>query len=469
LVACTISWKGIRSPGPLTNGWLASFGWVTSMKIALIHDYQPNLGGTTEVVIRIARALKKRGHSCKLITYPESWVKERDKETMELVYAPKLEITFMKYAPHISTKVGEIVSLYDRKEIDLCHAHYVLPYGLAAYLAKQVCGIPYIMTLHGTDIHTLASMPSLKPVMKLCLEAADAVTSVCEYLRERAVEKLGVGRAITLIPNFVDVGQFRGRRGRGALRAVTSVCEYLRERAAERLGIHRAITVVPNFVGLGRFRAMRGRSELKKEFGIPRGYCVVAHISNYAEIKNTLVIPDIAREVVQKHLRTLFMMVGEPLGEIGYDLEKLKKTVSHLGLDSHFRFVGRRSDVARILHLSDISLLTSLNEAAPLAVLESLAAGVPVVCSMVGGVPELVRHGANGYLVTGQSVGEYAAYISRLIENRELRRRMGMRGMELIRKKYSEEVVMPQYLNLYGSVHESSCKRNGGGVGPKET
>lgn len=381
------------------------------LRIALIHDYQPNLGGTTEVVIRMARALKKRGHLCKLITHPESWVLERDKNKIELVYAPRFRITFMEYISHHSAKVGKIVSLYNRREIDLCHAHYALPYGLTAYLAKQTCRIPYVMTLHGTDVHRLASIRSLRPVMRLCLENADAVTSVCEYLRARAKKKLRIRRPIRVIPNFVDTKRF-----------------------------HRS----------------RPSRSLLKEFDIPTTNHVVTHISNFATIKNTLIIPEIAREVLRTHPDTTFLMVGERLGETGYDLGELKKKVTRRGLDGHFRFAGRRNDIPRILSTSDVTLLTSLNEGAPLAALESLAAGVPLVSSRVGGIPEIVEHGVHGFLVRSQDIEKYADYISTLLERPELRERLGEQGAELVRQKYSEESVTSRYLELYESVLESA-------------
>ncbi|NQT84994.1 glycosyltransferase [bacterium] len=386
------------------------------MKIAMIHDYQPNLGGTPEVVIRMARALKKSEHSCKLITHPESWTMERDKENIDLVYARMFKITFMQYIPHNSTKVAKIVSLYKRGHIDLCHAHYALPYGLAGYLAKQTCGIPYIVTLHGTDIHTLASMPSLKPVMRLCLENADAVTSVCEYLKGRATKKLDLHNPIALISNFIDIRRFRERPAPPALR---------------------------------------------KEFDIPRGHLIVTHVSNYASIKNTLIIPEIAQLVLQRHPNTVFLMVGEHLAETGYDLENLKKKVSEFGLDGHFRFVGRRRDTPRILNLSEMSLLTSLNEGSPLAALESLAAGVPVVSSRVGGIPEFLKHGVNGFLVEKQRIEKYAHCISTLIEHPDLRRKLAKNGVELIHRVYREDIVIPQYLKLYESVLERAREKRG--------
>jgi N-acetyl-alpha-D-glucosaminyl L-malate synthase BshA len=382
-----------------------------SMKIAFIHDYQPNLGGTTEVVIRMARAFRRRGHSCKLITHPESWIRERDKENLELVRSRMFKITFMQYVPHNSAKVAKIVSLYRHRHTDLCHAHYALPYGLVGFLAKQICGIPYVVTLHGTDIHTLASMPALKPVMRLCLENADAVTSVCEYLAAAAARKLDLHKSIIAIPNFVDTRRFHERPPSRALR---------------------------------------------DEFDIPRGHPVVTHISNYAAIKNTLIIPEIAQLVLQRHPRTIFLMVGEALGEEGFELDDLKKKVSQLGLDPDFRFVGRRKDIPGILDLSEISLITSLNEGSPLALIESLAVGVPVVSSRVGGVPELIKHGVNGFLVERQRIERYAKYICRLIEHPSLRHTLGRHGVAQVHDKYREEVVINQYLNLYKAVLESS-------------
>ncbi len=397
---------------------MAAHGWFPgTMKIAIIHDYQPNLGGTTEVVIRMARALSKRGHSCKLITHPESWVLGRDKENLELVRTPKFRITFMEYIPHHPVKVGKIVSLYESGHIDLCHAHYALPYGLTAYLAKQTCGIPYVLTLHGTDVHRLASVRPLKPVLRLCLENADAVTTVCGYLRARAKAKLHLRKRIVVIPNFVDTVRFQK---------------------------------------IPRSRALR------KQFRIPPGTSVVTHISNYAAIKNTLIIPDIARLVVQCHPKTVFLMVGERLGETGYDLERLKKKVSDFHLDRHFRFVGRRADIARILSLSETTILTSLKEGAPLAALESLAMGVPVVSSRGGGMPELVKHGMNGFLIETQDIEKYAEFILRLIQDHELRSRLGRKAVQTIHQKYSEDLVIPRYLELYESVLKRSGKRGRG-------
>lgn len=377
------------------------------LKIALIHDYQPNLGGTTEVVIRLARALKRRGHSCKLVTHPESWVAKPDRESLELVRARMFKITFMQYVPHNSVKVAKIAALHRKHHIQLCHAHFALPYGLVAYLAKQISGVPYIITLHGSDVHTLASIALLKPVMRLCLENADAVTSVCEYLGVNAMRKLGIRKNIIVIPNFVDLRRYHERPASGALR---------------------------------------------RELGVPRGHPVVTHVSNFASVKNVLAIPDIARHVLPRHPRTIFLMVGEPLGKERFDLEKLKKKVSDLGLDGNFRFVGRRKDVPAILNLSEMTLLTSFNEGAPLALLESLAEAVPVVSSRVGGIPEIIRHGVNGYLVEKQRVEKYAEYICRLIEQPNLRRKLGRHGAALVREKYSEEVVISQYIHLYEAV-----------------
>ena len=384
------------------------------LKIALIHDYQPNLGGTTEVVIRLARALKRLGHSCKLVTHPESWVAEPDRENLELVRARMFKITFMQYVPHNSIKVAKIAALHRKHHIQLCHAHFALPYGLVAYLAKQISGVPYIITLHGSDVHTLASIALLKPVMRLCLENADAVTSVCEYLGVNAMRKLGIRKDIIVIPNFVNLRRYHKRPASGVLR---------------------------------------------REIGIPRGHPVVTHVSNFASVKNVLIIPDIAQLVLRRHPRAVFLMVGEPLGTEKFDLDKLKKKVAQFGLDGSFRFVGRRKDVPAILNLSDASVFPSFNEGAPLAMLESLAESVPTVASRVGGIPEIIRHGVNGYLVEKQRVEKYAQYICRLIEQPNLRRKMGRHGAALVREKYSEEVVVSQYVHLYEAVLKAAQSR----------
>ncbi|MDP2898312.1 MAG: glycosyltransferase, partial [bacterium] len=232
----------------------------------------------------------------------------------------------------------------------------------------------------------------------------------------------------------------------------------LKARAKAKLGLRNRIMVIPNFVDTDRFRKLPRSRALRREFRIPAGAAVVAHISNFAAIKNTLLIPEIARLVVRSHPKAVFLMVGERLGETGYDLEKLKKTVSGFGLDRHFRFIGRRTDIARILSISEATIMTSLNEGAPLAVLESLATGVPVVSSKVGGIPEFIKHGVNGFLVEGQNVEKYAEFILRLIQDHELRSKLARKAVETIHRKYSEEIVISRYLDLYRSVLERSPK-----------
>jgi len=392
--------------------------WYIKMKIGVIHDYQPNLGGTTQIVIRMARALMKKGHKCTLIAHPRSWVRDFDKQNIDLVYAKKAKMTFVEYVPYTLTRVGKIVSLFKKGKIEICHAHYALPYSVSAYLAKQANGVPYIVTLHGTDVHNLAGMPSLKPVLKLCLENADAVTCVCQYLKKSILKKIDLDKEIQVIPNFVKTSVFRKKKG----------CRYLR-----------------------------------KEFNIPQGYSVVTHISNFRRIKNTLIIPEIAKLVLEQNPNTIFLMVGGDQTE--NDLAELQKKVKYMGLKDNFRFAGRRKDVSKILNISNVSLMTSLNEGMPLVLLESLAVGVPVVTSRVGGIPELITHGANGYLIRKQNIEKYAHYIVKLLNSQELRQKLGDNGTELVRRAYSEDLVIDQYLSLYEQ-YRIPAKQDGGDLDP---
>ena len=379
------------------------------MKIGLVHDYQPNLGGTTEVVIRMSRELSRRGHEVKLITHPTSWIRKFDEKYLDIVPAERVRITFMEYIPYTFTRTAKIISLFKSGRIQLAHAHYALPFGVSAYLAKQAYGIPYIVTLHGTDVLKLAKIPSLKPVMKLCLENADAVTTVSEYLKKQVMRRLDISREIKVIPNFVNPERFRVKRGCGFLRRV---------------------------------------------FDIPRDNFVITHISNFAKIKNTLIIPDIARLVLKEHPNVTFLMVGEALCERGYDLEELKEKVKKEGLEKHFRFTGRRKDIARILNISDVFLMTSQNEAFGLSILEALAVSVPVVVPKVGGIPEFVRNNRNGFLVKKQNIEAYAERINRLLDDSNLRRRLGANAKKTVEERYTSDIVIPQYEGVYRSIIE---------------
>ena len=136
----------------------------------------------------------------------------------------------------------------------------------------------------------------------------------------------------------------------------------------------------------------------------------------------------------------------------GRESEVLRRLVVQEGMESRVRFLGLRTDVPRLLAAADIFLLSSLSEAAPLSVMEAMAAGLPVVATRVGGVDELVVDGLTGLLAPAGDPTALAEAMIRLVESPGLLRRMGRAGRERAHATFSEARMHGRYRAIYGEM-----------------
>jgi glycosyltransferase involved in cell wall biosynthesis len=121
-----------------------------------------------------------------------------------------------------------------------------------------------------------------------------------------------------------------------------------------------------------------------------------------------------------------------------------------MGLDpSRVRFLGFRTDIPDLLHASDIFVLSSLQEGLPLAVLEAMGQGLPVIATSVGGVPELISHRKDGMLCPPSNPSALAAMLAEVIENSVLRQHLGQAGAVRVKQDFSFDNMAQQYENLY--------------------
>ena len=178
-------------------------------------------------------------------------------------------------------------------------------------------------------------------------------------------------------------------------------------------------SVIRSGIELGRFRETRDVAELRRRLGVPPGTPVVTQVGNFKPQKAPLDFVRMAAEVARELPETWFVMVGD--GALRPAAEELAR---ELGVAQRMVFTGWWEDVPGLLAATEVSVLSSRHEGLPRAVVESLAAGVPVVATAVDGTMEVVRDGVNGRLVAPGDVAGLAREVTGLLRDSALRRRM---------------------------------------------
>ena len=203
------------------------------------------------------------------------------------------------------------------------------------------------------------------------------------------------------------------------------------------------IFVVHNGVDVQRFRPLPPADALRRSLGVPPGAPVVTVVAALRPQKNHEGLLRVAQRVLAKLPETHFLLVGD-----GEQRAKIVELTAALGLQSSVHFLGSRTDVPELLALSDVKVLTSHSEANPVSLLEAMACEKPVVATAVGSVPETVTNGINGYLTPAGDEEASAQAILALLEDPELRRRMGQAGRERVVRQWSVEQMVSGYEQL---------------------
>jgi glycosyltransferase involved in cell wall biosynthesis len=211
------------------------------------------------------------------------------------------------------------------------------------------------------------------------------------------------------------------------------------------------IAVIPNGVDLSRFAEpasgdARPVSRIRAEFGFDDACALVVAVARLSRAKGIEHLIDAAPAILARRPDTRFLLVGPDDWGHRAGLEARVRT---LGLEGTIRFTGDRSDVPVILAEATVSVLPSLSEAMPNGVLESMAAGVPVVATRVGGIPEAIEDGRNGLLVPPADAPALAGAIRRLLDAPSEAARLGRAGRETIEQRFSLEQMVRSTSNLY--------------------
>ncbi len=369
------------------------------MKVAIVCF--PTPGGSGVVAAELGNELARRGHEIHVLSYRVPF--RMDSENSRMHYH-EVELKEYPLFPHplITVEItARLVEVIERHSLDLVHVHYALPNSVSALLAREMAGrsVKIITTVHGTDITIWGRDKSLQPVIRYSLEKSDLVTAVSESLRREAVEILGVEKEIHTIYNFIDTGVYRRSGG-----------EKLRLKLA------------------------------------PGGEKIVLHVSNFRPVKR---IPDLlhAFALLQETNRDVVLALA---GD-GVERNRVAELSEKLGLKERVRFLGIRKNMVPLFSAADLFVLPSEKESFGLAALEAMACSVPVIATNTGGLPELVDHGQNGFLVPVGDRRALCEAMRELLDDDSLRGRFARNSREKA-KLFSSEVIIPRYEALYRGI-----------------
>ncbi len=354
-------------------------------------------GGSGVVATEVGKALAVRGHEVHILSpsLPPRLVGFEDRLCFHEVRASPYPL--FEDAPYSIALGSKMADVAEHHGLDILHAHYAIPHAMAALLARMALPhLKVVTTLHGTDITVVGSDPSYLPMVKMAIRESDGVTAVSDYLREETLRTFGVDREIDVIGNFVEPP------------------------GPERPDCRAWLA--------------------------PKAAFVLTHISNFRPVKRVM---DVIRvfERVRTEVPARLVMVGD-----GPDRVEAEAYCRDRGLAAEVRFTGKQLDIGTVLACSDLFLLPSATESFGLAALEAMGHRVPVIASRVGGLPEVVRHGVDGYLETMGDTEAMAQSALRLLKDDDLRKRMGDSARERALDTFAEGPIVDQYEALYRRV-----------------
>ena len=370
------------------------------MKIGI--SCYPTYGGSGIVATELAMALASRGDEVHVVSYalPSRLSLASPRVFFHEVGVPHYPL--FEYPPYSLALATKLVEVARHHDLDLVHVHYAVPNAVSAVLARQILAprpLPVVTTLHGTDITLVGNDPNYLETTRFGILESDAVTAVSASLRDQTYEQLGLCKPIDVVPNFIDPARFaEARKGPGARR-------WARE-----------------------------------------GEKVMVHISNFRPVKRVLDVVEVFRRTLE-HVPARLLLVGD-----GPDRVQAELRCRELGICHAITFLGSLPLIEEVLVGADLFLLPSRNESFGLAALEAMACHVPVIATSVGGLPEVVAHGETGFLYPVGDVDSMADAAIRVLQDDELRGRLGRAARRRALEHFDQDRVVGRYREIYQRV-----------------
>ncbi len=365
----------------------------------------PTYGGSGVVATELGIELAALGHEVHFISYSQPF-RLTGRETGIFYHeVPVSNYPLFEFPPYdlaLASRMAEVAEYY---HLDILHVHYAIPHSVSALLARQMLAergkrLPFVTTLHGTDITLVGMDHSYLPITRYGIQQSDGVTSISNYLREVTIANFGTTRPIEVVHNFVNCDVYQP------------------------------------------IRDEEHRAAARAKFARP-DEALLVHLSNFRPVKR---VADVVRafSLVADAMPAQLLMIGD-----GPDRSTAEWLAHTLNIHDRVHFVGKQDRVNELLPLGDLMLMPSEMESFGLAALESMACQVPAIGTWVGGVPELIDDGENGLLYKVGDVDGMAAGAIALLQDRTRLEAMRRAARKTAQDRFCATRIVPRYVEYY--------------------
>lgn len=362
----------------------------------------PTVGGSGVMATELGKMLAEKGHEIHFIT---SSMPFRLNKVYPNIFFHEVEVnnySVFQYPPYDIALASRMADVIRDEGLDVLHVHYAIPHAVCAVLGRDMAGqdVGIVTTLHGTDITVLGDDSLLSTAIKYGIEKSDLVTAVSDSLKNQTMELIQPDQQITTVHNFVDEREYYPRDG----------------------------------------------SELRKAFGIKPEEKVLVHVSNFRKVKH---VPDVIDTFVKtrEKIPAKLILIGD-----GPDKHEAMQIAKNTPYCSDILFLGKQENLAELYAMADLKLLMSEKEAFGLVLLEAMACGVPGIGTNIGGIPEVICHEKNGYIVELGDTDQAAAYAVELLSNEEKLKTFKETAIESVKERFHSSKIVEKYEALYESV-----------------
>jgi N-acetyl-alpha-D-glucosaminyl L-malate synthase BshA len=371
------------------------------MKIGIL--CYPTFGGSGVVATELGKALAEKGHSVHFITYSQPVRLEHFTENVFYHEVSIADYPLFEYAPYETALTSKLVDVARFEKLDIVHVHYAIPHASVAYMAKKIMEsqglkLPFITTLHGTDITLVGKNESYNPVVTFAINQSDAVTSVSESLKQETYDNFKICKEIEVIPNFIDLRRFNKQR----------------------------------------------RDHFKRAIA-PNNERLIVHASNFRPVKRVSDVIKVFNKIAEK-IPSKLLMIGD-----GPERNRAEKECREISNGEHIRFLGKMDVVEEILSICDLFILPSETESFGLAALEAMACQVPVISTNTGGLPEVNVNDYCGFMSNVGDIDDMAKNSIYILEDSDRLLQFKKNALQHA-KVFDIQKILPIYERLYEKV-----------------
>jgi N-acetyl-alpha-D-glucosaminyl L-malate synthase BshA len=380
------------------------------MKIGIV--CYPTFGGSGVVATELGIALAKEGHKVHFISYSQPVRLDFFSENIFYHEVIVSSYPLFDYQPYEILLASKLVDVVKHEKLDLLHVHYAIPHASAAYLAKQILkshgiSIPFITTLHGTDITLVGKDASFEPVISFSINES-AVTAVSQSLKDDTYKFFDIKKEIHVIPNFISISDFEQLKNK---EEYNGICQ--------------------------------------KKMYSPTGEKILMHISNFRKVKRLDDVIGIF-ENVRKQIPSKLLLIGD-----GPERNRIEQLCREKNIYRDVKFLGKITTPEMLLRVADLFLLPSETESFGLAALEAMAMNVPVISTNTGGLPEVNINAVSGFTSNVGDVEDMSQNALKILSDPLILQKFRRQAFE-VAQQFDLPKILPLYEDLYKEVIEKN-------------